>query len=57
VADSVPTKMIVVDRARAMLSIPRGGADGFLMLVLRQIGLVQHCLASFEYAWERSRPR
>ena len=54
---AVPTKMLVVDRSSAMLSIPRGGSEGFLMLVLRQSGLVQHCLASFEQSWDRARER
>lgn len=51
---TLPTKMIVVDRVAAMLSIARAGSDGLLLLVLRQGGLVAHCRASFEQAWARA---
>lgn len=53
---ALPSKLIVVDRASAMLSVTRSGSDGLLLLVLRQDGLVAHCRASFEHAWARSSP-
>ena len=51
----LPSKMIVVDRATALLSVSKPSSEGFLVLVLRQEGLVAHCLASFEHVWERAR--
>jgi len=53
---SLPSKMIVVDRAVALLSVSKPGSEGFLLLVLRQEGLVAHCVASFERTWEAARP-
>ncbi len=53
----VPSKMIVIDSRVALLSIARTGSEGLLALALRQAGLVAHCLASFEHAWERARSR
>jgi|SRR5262245_940228 len=50
----LPTKMIVVDRHTALVSVAKPGAEGFLVLVLRQDGLVAHCLASFEHVWARA---
>jgi sugar-specific transcriptional regulator TrmB len=50
----LPTKMIVVDRGTALLSVSKPGAEGFLVLVLRQEGLTAHCLASFEHVWSRA---
>lgn len=52
----LPSKMIVVDGAVAMLSVSKPGSEGFLVLVLRQEGLVAHVLASFEAAWARGTP-
>jgi sugar-specific transcriptional regulator TrmB len=49
----LPSKMIVVDRATALLSVSKPGSEGFLVLVLRQPGLVGHCLASFDLHWAR----
>ncbi len=54
-AKMLPTKMLVIDRKVALLSISRPASESFLVLVFRQAGLVAHCLASFEYAWERAR--
>ena len=51
---ALPSKMIVVDRGAALLSIARPGSDGLLLLVLRQEGLVTHCRASFEHFWSRA---
>lgn len=53
--DALPSKMIVVDGSTAMLAVSKPGSEGFLLLVLRQAGLVGHCLASFEHAWVRAR--
>jgi sugar-specific transcriptional regulator TrmB len=50
----LPSKMIVVDRATALLSISKPGSDSFLVLALRQEGLTAHCVASFEHAWARA---
>jgi len=50
----LPSKMIVVDGATAMISVSKPGSEGFLVLVLRQEGLVAHPLASFEAAWARA---
>jgi sugar-specific transcriptional regulator TrmB len=52
----LPSKMIVVDRVTAMLSVSKPGSEGFLVLVLRQPGLVAHCLASFDSFWSRGSP-
>lgn len=52
----LPTKMIIVDRATALLSVSKPGSEGFLVLALRQEGLTAHCLASFDYHWSRSSP-
>lgn len=52
----LPSKMLVLDRATALLSVSKPGSEGFLVLVLRQAGLVAHCLASFERAWEKASP-
>jgi hypothetical protein len=50
----LPSKMILVDRSTALLSVSKPSSEGFLVLVLRQEGLTAHCLASFEHAWERA---
>jgi len=50
----LPTKMIVVDRATALLSVSKPGSEGFLVLALRQEGLTAHCVSSFEQTWERA---
>ena len=55
-SDHLPSKMMVIDKSRALLSVAKAGADGFFVLALRQEGLVGHALASFEYHWERARP-
>ncbi len=52
--ETLPSKLIVVDRGAALLSIARAGSEGLLLLVLRQEGLVAHCRASFEHAWARA---
>ena len=55
VVPHLPSKMIVVDRATALLSVSKPSSEGFLVLALRQEGLVAHCLAAFEHVWERAR--
>jgi len=55
--DHLPSKMMIIDRSRALLSVAKAGSDGFFVLALRQEGLVEHCLASFDYHWERARTR
>ena len=52
----LPSKLIVVDGTTAMLSVSKPASEGFLVLVLRQEGLVAHTLASFESAWTRATP-
>ncbi len=52
--EHLPTKLLCVDGAIAMLSISRSGGDSFLVLVMRQEGFVEHILSSFEYHWERA---
>jgi sugar-specific transcriptional regulator TrmB len=52
----LPSKLIVVDRATALLSVSKPGSEGFLVLVLRQEGLTAHALASFEHVWARATP-
>jgi sugar-specific transcriptional regulator TrmB len=52
----LPSKMIVIDGGVALLSVSKPGSEGFLVLVLRQEGLVAHMLASFETAWARATP-
>jgi len=54
VVPDLPTKMILVDRHTALLSVSKPGAEGFLVLALRQEGLTAHCLNSFEYIWARA---
>jgi sugar-specific transcriptional regulator TrmB len=57
--EHVPSKMVLVDRQIALLSVLRPAtvrAEDFMVLALRQEGLVQHFLASFEHAWERAKP-
>ena len=39
---------------RFITEVPKPGSEGFLVLVLRQEGLVAHTLASFEAAWTRA---
>lgn len=51
----LPSKMIVIDRSTALLSVSKPGSEGFLVLVLRQEGLTGHTLASFEYHWARGK--
>jgi hypothetical protein len=53
---ALPSKLIVVDKSSALLSITRSGTQGLLLLVLRQAGLVAHLRASFEHAWARATP-
>ena len=55
--EALPTKLLIVDRQIALLSISRSGGEGFLVLALRQQGFVEHVLASFDSHWERARPR
>jgi sugar-specific transcriptional regulator TrmB len=54
-AEELPTKMLIADESVALLSIAKPGSESFLVLALRQEGLVAHCRASFEHAWERAR--
>lgn len=58
--ESVPTKMILVDRRVVLVAVPRVGIDGHsedhMVQVLRQEGLVQHFLASFRHHWQGARP-
>lgn len=54
--EQLPSKMIIVDRATAMLSVSKPGSEGFLVLVLRQEGLVAHCINSYEHVWARASP-
>ena len=56
VCPSLPTKLVLVDRQIATLSISRAGGESFLALALRHAGFVEHVLASFEHHWERARP-
>ncbi|NOT30517.1 MAG: helix-turn-helix domain-containing protein, partial [Planctomycetes bacterium] len=51
---ALPSKMIVVDRGAALISIARAGTEGLFLLVLRQEGLVTHCRTSFEHTWARA---
>jgi len=53
----LPSKMILVDGSLALLSVARQGSEGLVLLVIRQPGLVQHFLGSFEALWERARQR
>lgn len=50
----LPSKMIVIDQATALLSVTKPGTEGFLVLALRQEGLAAHCLASFEHYWAKA---
>jgi sugar-specific transcriptional regulator TrmB len=52
----LPSKMIVVDRRIALLSVSRPSSETFLVLGLRQPGLAAHCVASFEHHWARASP-
>jgi len=54
--EQLPSKMILVDRTTAMLSVSKPGSEGFLVLVLRQEGLVAHCINSYEHVWSRASP-
>jgi len=54
--ERLPSKMIVVDGVTALLSVSKPSSEGFLVLVLRQEGLVAHTLASFESCWARATP-
>ena len=49
----LPSKLIVIDGAVALISVSKPSSEGFLVLVLRQEGLVAHALASFEMAWAK----
>jgi sugar-specific transcriptional regulator TrmB len=51
--DELPTKMVVFDRQLVLTSISTERGEGFMALVLRHPGLVQHMLSSFEREWER----
>lgn len=58
-AEQVATKLMVVDDQVALVSVSRPAtvrAEDFMVLVLRQDGLVQHFLASFQRAWESAKP-
>jgi len=58
--ERVPTKMVLVDRRIAMVSVTRAltsrAGEDFMILVLRHEGLVEHFLASFERGWDRAEP-
>lgn len=57
--EHVPSKLVLVDREVALVSVLRPAttrAEDFMVLALRQEGLVEHFLASFEHAWERAKP-
>ena len=53
IVDELPTKMVLFDERSAMNSISTQRGEGFMALVLRHHGMVQHMLASFELQWER----
>jgi sugar-specific transcriptional regulator TrmB len=56
VVPRLPSKMIVVDRAVALLSVAKASSDGFLVVALRQEGLAAHLVASFEQIWAKATP-
>lgn len=56
VVETLPSKMVLIDRASALLSISRPDAETFLMIVFRHQGLVDHFVASFERTWDNAEP-
>lgn len=56
VVPRLPTKLLLIDREMAISSISPGGGRP-LDLVLREAGLVEHFVNSFEQAWQRGQPR
>jgi len=54
--DALPTKLAILDGRTAIASISRLGEDDSIILVLRNVGLVEHFCVSFEASWARARP-
>lgn len=52
--DVLPTKMVIYDRQIAMTSVSTERGEGFMALVLRHSGLVQHMLGSFDLHWSKA---
>ena len=56
VAPTLPTKLVILDKNIALVSIASSGGSGLLMLVLRHAGLMTHFVSSFEEYWKAGRP-
>ena len=54
--DTLPTKLLIVDRRLTMVSLSASSADGFMVLLLRRHGMEEHFITSFEDHWRRGRP-
>ena len=52
----LPSKLLILDQKVSLASVDRPGSDGFLVLVLRDPGLLGHVQSSFEEAWAKARP-
>lgn len=52
----LPTKLVLLDRRLALTSVPRPGeGEDIVLLAVRNPGLVEHFLTSFEAIWARAR--
>ncbi len=56
VSGELPSKLVLIDRKQAFVSVAPAPDASFLIMVLRHPGLVRHFLASFEYYWAKSEP-
>jgi len=54
--DALPTKLAILDGRTAIASVSRLGEEDSMILVLRNVGLVEHFRTSFETSWARARP-
>jgi predicted transcriptional regulator len=56
IADDVPVKMVIVDRAHAMLPLLPGPGDAPESILVQSSGLLDALVAYFETAWEHAHP-
>ncbi|WP_203821405.1 helix-turn-helix domain-containing protein [Paractinoplanes ferrugineus] len=54
IADAVPVKLLIVDRAQAFMPLHAGGPPGALLI--RESGLVRALVALFEFQWRKATP-
>ena len=56
VTERLPTKLLIIDRRIAAVSVTRTAGETFLIQLVRHEGMLQHYIASFELHWAAAEP-